>query len=73
MKKINILQFFLHLHPSNCVSVLTFKKNVTSKKKKKKKKLCQLLPLCGRFYMLGGMFCIDAGDLTWRESVRNSV
>ena len=30
----------------------------------KSKKLCQLLPWCRRFYMLGGMFCIDAGDLT---------
>ena len=32
-KKINILQFFLHLRPSSCVSVLTLRKSDTHTKK----------------------------------------
>ena len=60
-KYFNILQFFLRLRPSNCVSVLTLRK---SDKQKKKKVMFSLMReilhawrdvshSCGRFYILG--------------------
>ena len=52
------MQFFLHLRPSNCVSVLTFKKKWQAKKNLKKR---LYFPSCVRFYILGGMFRIHAG------------
>ena len=60
MKKI-ILQFFLRLRPSNCVSVLTLRKSDKQKKKKVMFSLmCEILHAwrdvlhsCGRFYMPG--------------------
>ena len=63
-KKNYILQFFLRLRPSNCISVLTLRKS----DKQRKKRLC--FPWCVRFYILGGMFHIRGrfymfGVRTW--------
>ena len=65
----------LFLRPSNCVSVLTLRKNDKQKKKRKKKVMFSLmreifhvwrdvLHSCGGFYMR---------IYAWRERVRNSV
>ena len=42
----DILQFFLRLRLSNCVSVLTLKKKVTGKKQKTKTKTKETQKLC---------------------------